>query len=61
MKFTVQDLAATLVSVILTVGAVALAFTDRPIAAELTGPLGFAMGWLFTRSNIIAANGGIHP
>ena len=57
MGFSLQDLAAALVAVILTGGILALALTDRTIPGELAGPLGFAMGWLFTRSNIAATNG----
>lgn len=50
MRFTLQDFAATLVSVILALGLVLLALFGEAIPPELGTAVGTALGWLFARS-----------
>lgn len=49
MRFILQDLAATLVAVLLVSGIIALAALALPIPPELGPPLGAATTWLFIR------------
>ena len=58
MKLTIQDATAALVAVILSAGSIWLAIAGMAIPAELAGPLGMALTWLFVRSAMKATNGG---
>jgi len=55
MGITPQDIAATVVAVLLTLGVIVLAVLTRPIPAELGPSLGAAMTLLFVRSAQMAA------
>jgi len=48
--FLPQDLAATIVAVVLVVGIIGLAVQQLPVPAELSTSLGSAITWLFVRS-----------
>lgn len=50
MKFTLQDLTAAIVAIVLCVGSVALAILQRPFPPELNVALGSALTWVFVRS-----------
>jgi hypothetical protein len=49
-RISPQDLAASLVSVLLAIGVVLLAFAGKEVPAELGMALGSAITWLFVRS-----------
>lgn len=49
MRFILQDLAATIVAIMLVMGVVGLSAIDQNVPAELGPPLGAATTWLFIR------------
>jgi len=57
MRLSAADVAAMMVSIILTVGVVLLSVLEIDIPAEMSGPLGAATTWLFVRSVQQGANG----
>lgn len=50
MRLLPQDIAATVVAVVLTVGVTILGFYEKPIPGEMGSGLGAAITWLFVRS-----------
>lgn len=54
---TFQDMTASLVSLVLVIGLLVLAFLDRPIPPSLTVALGSATTWLFIRAAIVRPGG----
>lgn len=61
MTYSINDVAAAVVSVILVLGAIVLAVLGRTIPSEVATGLGAALTWLYVRSTqLVERHNGLH-